>query len=191
MTDVERKQFEKQRQLQEDRRLFFVALTRAKTGLRLSFPASIEGKTKIMSPFLTELGLLNHVASNTSESELQQEMQREMTKHSRFVEYGDRELEYIENFLKNYKLSASDLNTFLVNPRDFLLGKIFRYPFEQTENSLFGTMYHRTLELFYKKIQESGEVQDFEYLAYVFERQLEREFLTQEEFERLKKRGLE
>jgi hypothetical protein len=49
-------------------------------------------------------------------------------------------------------------------------------------------MYHRTLELFYKKIQETGEVQEFEYLEYVYLRQLEKEYLTQEEFERLKMR---
>jgi DNA helicase-2/ATP-dependent DNA helicase PcrA len=41
MSDAERKKHEKDRQEQEDRRLFFVALTRAKFGLYLSFPASI------------------------------------------------------------------------------------------------------------------------------------------------------
>jgi superfamily I DNA/RNA helicase len=41
MSDVKRKEYENDRQLQEDRRLFFVALTRAKKTLFLSFPASI------------------------------------------------------------------------------------------------------------------------------------------------------
>ena len=41
MSDAEKKKYEKDRQEQEDRRLFFVALTRAKYGLHLSFPASI------------------------------------------------------------------------------------------------------------------------------------------------------
>jgi ATP-dependent exoDNAse (exonuclease V) beta subunit len=41
MSDAEKKKYEKDRQEQEDRRLFFVALTRAKHTLHLSFPASI------------------------------------------------------------------------------------------------------------------------------------------------------
>jgi ATP-dependent exoDNAse (exonuclease V) beta subunit len=55
MSDAKRKEYEKDRQLQEDRRLFFVALTRAKKSLSLSFPASITGKVKIISSFLSEL----------------------------------------------------------------------------------------------------------------------------------------
>jgi ATP-dependent exoDNAse (exonuclease V) beta subunit len=55
MSDAERKKYEKDRQAQEDRRLFFVALTRAKYSLHLSFPTSILGKPKIISPFVTEL----------------------------------------------------------------------------------------------------------------------------------------
>jgi ATP-dependent exoDNAse (exonuclease V) beta subunit len=55
MSDAEKKKHEKERQQQEDRRLFFVALTRAKYTLHLSFPVSILGKPKIISPFIAEL----------------------------------------------------------------------------------------------------------------------------------------
>lgn len=75
-----------------------------------------------------------------------------------------------------------------MNPRDFLYRTLLRYPFEENENSIFGTIYHRTLELFYKQIQDTGEVQDYGYMKFVFERQLEREFLTDEQRTRLRKR---
>jgi len=42
MSDAEKKQYEIAKQQEEDRRLFFVALTRGKYSLNLSFPASIE-----------------------------------------------------------------------------------------------------------------------------------------------------
>lgn len=40
---------------EEERRLFFVAVTRAKTGLDITFPASIRGMAKLPSEFLAEL----------------------------------------------------------------------------------------------------------------------------------------
>lgn len=188
LSDAEKKKHEKERQMQEDRRLFFVALTRAKQWLHLSFPASIDGKPKIISPFLTELGNTEHIPSHNTGVELGADMLREMLQESKLIHTGTKELEYIENFLKNYKLSASDLNTFLVSPKDFLYRTVYRYPFESNENAVFGTMYHRTLELFYKKILESWEIQDIDYMLYVYECQLEREYLRPEEYKRLKKR---
>ena len=191
LSDVEKKSEQKQMQAEEDRRLLFVALTRAKKWLFLSFPASIVWKAKIMSPFLTELGELAYIESRALKTNIQKDMMREMLQESRLISYSQDELVYIENFLKNYKLSVSDLNAFLVNPKDFLYRTIFRYPFQENENSIFGTMYHRTLELFYKKILETGEIQDYSYMEYVYLRQLEKEYLTHEERQRLKKRGLE
>ena len=191
LSDAEKKNQLKTRQLEEDRRLFFVALTRAKSGLHLSLPAWIWGKAKIMSPFLSELWEVDIQASNISSKELEAEIQRELSNTGEDVIYSDAELDYIVSFLWNYKLSPSDLNAFLLEPRDFLYRTILRYPFEENENSIFGTMYHRTLELFYKKILETGEIQDYWYLEYVFLRQLEREYLSWEEQSRLKKRWLE
>ena len=191
MSDADKKKFEKDKQQQEDRRLFFVALTRAKLSLHLSFPASIEWKPKIISAFVWELWELDVIESQVKLSDISDDMKREMLDESRFISYSDAEIDYIAEFLKNYKLSASDLNTFLINPKDFLYRTVYRYPFEENENSIFGTMYHRTLELFYKKILETGKVQDFSYIEYVYLRQLEREYLSSEETNRLKKRGLE
>ncbi len=191
LSEVEKKSKDKHMQTQEDRRLFFVALTRAKKRLFLSFPASLLGKTKIMSPFLTELGDISYVESQNTESFINADMFREILQESKLISHDEDELLYIKNFFKNYRLSPSDLNTFLVNPQDFLYGTVFRYPFEENENSLFGTMYHRTLELFYKKILETGKVQDKESLEAIFLRQLKKEYLTHEERERLKKRGIE
>ncbi len=191
MSDAERKKYEKDRQTQEDRRLFFVALTRAKYSLNLSFPASILWKPKIISPFVTELWDIEYIESITNKEDIKWDMQREMLQESKFISYSNDELDYIVSFMKNYRLSASDLNCFLVDPGEFLKRSVYKYPFEENENSIFGTMVHRTLELFYKKIQETGEVQDFEYIEYVYLRQLEREYLSSEERLRLKKRGLE
>ncbi|MDR2639813.1 MAG: hypothetical protein LBC61_00265 [Candidatus Peribacteria bacterium] len=57
----------------------------------------------------------------------------EVTKNSLknpLIKYSDLELEYIKDFLQDYKMSPSDLNTFLQNPTEFLHKVVFRYPFE-------------------------------------------------------------
>ncbi|MDR1987912.1 MAG: hypothetical protein LBQ24_04060 [Candidatus Peribacteria bacterium] len=46
------------------------------------------------------------------------------------IKYSNLELDYIKNFLENYKISPSDLNTFLQNPLEFLHKVVFKYPFE-------------------------------------------------------------
>ncbi|MCD5375198.1 ATP-dependent helicase, partial [Candidatus Gracilibacteria bacterium] len=191
MSDAERKKYEKDRQEQEDRRLFFVALTRAKYLLYLSFPASILGKAKIISPFIGELGKLVSIESLAKREDISTDMKNEILQESRLISYNSEEIEYIGEFMKSYKLSASDLNCFLVDPKEFLYRSVYRYPFQDNENSIFGTMYHRTLELFYKKILDSGEVPEYSYMEYVYLKQLEREYLSSEEKTRLKKRGVE
>ncbi len=191
MSDAELKTYAKERQMQEDRRLFFVALTRAKIALHLSFASSMNGSVKLISPFLWELWKLESVQYSATQSHQSNEMISEMLQESSLIQHENEEIEFIEHFFQNYRLSVSDLNTFLVSPQDFLYRSIFKYPFEENENSIFGTMYHRTLELFYKRIQETWEVQEYEYLEYVFMRQLDKEYLTHEEYTRLKKRWLE
>jgi len=191
LSDAELKNHNKERQMQEDRRLFFVALTRAKKQLYLSFPSSILWSVKLISPFLWEIWDSIAVDFVSTQDEKSNEMIQEMLQESKLIKHNNEEINFIQEFFLRYKLSVSDLNTFLISPKDFLYRSVFKYPFEENENSIFGTMYHRTLELFYKKIQDTWEVQEYEYLEYVFLRQLEKEYLTFEEFQRLKSRWLE
>jgi hypothetical protein len=67
------------------------------------------------------------------------------------MEYRELEFDYIQTFLETYKLSPSDLNTFLEEPMEFLNRAVFKYPFIDNQFTIFGKVYHRTLELFYLK----------------------------------------
>jgi hypothetical protein len=67
------------------------------------------------------------------------------------IQYNALEFDYITTFLETYKLSPSDLNTFLEEPMEFLNRAVFKYPFIDNQFTIFGKVYHRTLELFYLK----------------------------------------
>jgi hypothetical protein len=51
--------------------------------------------------------------------------------------YSNLEFNYIEEFLETYKLSASDLNIFLEDPKEFLNRAVFKYPFEDNQFTIF------------------------------------------------------
>jgi len=70
------------------------------------------------------------------------------------ISYDSKEFDYIEEFLQKYKLSASDLNVFLSDPKEFLQRVVFKYPFIDNEYTIFGKVYHRCLELFYLKYKK-------------------------------------
>ncbi len=96
MSDAEKKKYDAQRQIQEDRRLFFVALTRAKYSLHLSYPQSIDGKIKIISPFLSEISSLQEIDFRASEEALSEKLVADVLDESRFIEYSRSEMEYIQ-----------------------------------------------------------------------------------------------
>ncbi|MFA5917251.1 MAG: ATP-dependent DNA helicase [Candidatus Gracilibacteria bacterium] len=183
----------KEKQLEDDRRLFFVALTRAENNLFLSFSRSKEGKINIMSQFIEELGdTINFIEQENSNEALLVDSVKNMLlgNHSNLIKYSDLELKYIEEFLKNYKLSPSDLNKFLEDPSVFLKEAIFKYPFVDNEATIFGKVYHRSLELFFIKSKKDGSLPKSDYLTATFSLLLKQEILTPEELDRLEERGI-
>ncbi|MDD4151612.1 MAG: ATP-dependent DNA helicase [Candidatus Gracilibacteria bacterium] len=175
---------------EEDRRLFFVALTRAKNHLFLSYPLSRDNKIYIESSFLGEIKeTLEEIKDETIDtSKISEIVKNDLTYHK--TKLKDEELEYIKTFLENYKLSASDLNTFLSSPVDFLHRVIFKYPFIGNEFTIFGSVYHRVLELFYIKYKDSGILPEKSYLTETFKLLIKKEILSPEELERLTEKGV-
>ncbi|MDD5213659.1 MAG: ATP-dependent DNA helicase [Candidatus Gracilibacteria bacterium] len=175
---------------EEDRRLFFVALTRAKNHLFLSYPLSSENKLYIESSFLGEIkdSLEEIKDEQIDTSKIVEIVKNDLTYHK--TKLKDEELQYIKTFLENYKLSASDLNTFLSSPVDFLHRVVFKYPFIGNEFTIFGSVYHRVLELFYIKYKDSGILPEKSYLSETFKLLIKKEILSPDELERLTEKGV-
>lgn len=173
---------------EEERRLFFVALTRAKKDLILSVPNAIDNKIKLQAEFLQELELTPKIVKDTN---LTNVVINEF-KNINFDSFINKEEElYIKEFLKSYKLSASDLNKFLKDPRLFLRDVIFKYPFEDNEFTIFGKVYHKTLEYFYLEYKNTWEVPDYSFLESKFIWLLGKEILSKDNYEKLLQKWLE
>ena len=182
----------KEKQKEEDRRLFFVALTRAKQYLYLSSPLAIDGKVKILSEFVEEIRPFVDFqeGAKIDESALAKTVKNMLLTQELFS-HSDDEIRYIEEFLKTYRLSASDLNVFLEDPLSFLHRVVYKYPFEGNEATIFWSVYHSSLEYFYKDYKKTGVWWTKDQLIEKFSHLLKREMLTPLELERLEKKWRE
>lgn len=176
-------------QIEEDRRLFFVAATRARQNLFLSYPSSSGTKILLQSVFLEEI----NDSYKDFEQSITEEDFKEIIKNDiedNLIKSSDLEIEYIKDFIENYKLSASDLNTFIEDPILFLNKVIYKYPFEDKQATIFWKVYHKTLELFYLRYKKEGKIPKKSYLTEEFEKHLKTELLKPEEFEKLLEKGI-
>ena len=174
---------------EEERRLFFVGVTRAKHELYLSFPMSVDGKSMLRSIFTQETEMEPITVNDVDMSRVVANiLARDVTLGENI---SHEEEEYIREFLSTYKLSATDLNKFLSDPLVFLRDTVFRYPFEENEHTIFGKVYHKSLELFYATFKNTGEVPALSWLTNQFQALLFREILPSELRGKLLAKGIE
>ena len=177
-------------QIEEDRRLFFVAATRARKSLTLSYPAGIGTKPLLQSSFIEEItGKYEVISFQWSDIDCAKMIENDL--QGNLIEYSQLEFDYIEEFLEKYKLSPSDLNVFLEDPFAFLQRVIYKYPFLDNKFTIFGKVYHRTLELFYLKYKHEQILPDKDYLTATFSMLLKSEILTPDEEVELYKKWIE
>lgn len=171
--------------IEEERRLFFVACSRAKKELILSFPLSVENKIKLASVFVSEIEGFIEKKDNLIFNPGFFEKSIINILKPKVIEYWKLEFEYIEEFLKTYKLSPTDLNVFLENPITFLHSVVFKYPFIDNDATIFWKVYHRVLELFYSRFKDSWKMDEVGYLTYTFKVLLEKEIIPPDNFDKL------
>jgi len=169
-------------EIEEDRRLLFVALTRARNSLYLSYPKTKDKKILIESQFIWEIQGFYEKIDNY-EKKIETDILIWNLIKNNLIEYTNIELEYIKNFFEDYKLSASDLNIFIKDPIRFLHIIIFKYPFIDNKYTIFWKVYHKTLELFYIKFKNDNKLASLSYLKETFSFLINKEFLNKEELE--------
>ncbi|MCD6109372.1 UvrD-helicase domain-containing protein [bacterium] len=127
--------------LQEERRLFYVACTRAKEQLFLTYSQKYQGTKKWKpSPFIEEARKSNSaIVTNCEPTKIQ--------------EYSEKETPVRKiNIYSPKTLSYSKLNTFSKCPLKYKFGYIYKIPTPSAHASNFGTSIHNTLKDIYQYI---------------------------------------
>jgi DNA helicase-2/ATP-dependent DNA helicase PcrA len=148
----------KESSVEDDRRLFYVALTRARRDLTISYPRGDSYTANIEpSRFIAELtaGL-----DTPKETKVPPEAidvfgyyTSILDRKTTFPELIDHEI--VDKVFENYRLSATDFNLYLECPRSFYFEKILRIPTAPQLYFAFGNVIHRSLELLFREHWDS------------------------------------
>ncbi|WP_439882338.1 ATP-dependent helicase [Pontibacter sp. MBLB2868] len=166
-------------ELEEGRRLFFVALTRAKKQLVVSYPAADnKGKQLVTCSYVSELeasGFVKHVQITLNEIDL---LEYHLARYNQLDEKTSIELlekESLDMLLKDYSLSATHFNKYLRCPISFYYEDVLRVPMAKNEHACFGTAVHDALQRQLEYIRETGSEPNKEVLLHDFERSMKRQ----------------
>lgn len=133
---------ESQLKEEENRRLFYVAMTRAKKVLHLSYSAD-STKTHFINEFEK---FIDEIEVIESFEDCQSVDKVEIPKFSNDV---------LSEILGELSLSVSTLNAFLKCPLSFYFNKGLKLPSETNEAMVFGSIIHEVLEKIYISIDDS------------------------------------
>jgi DNA helicase-2/ATP-dependent DNA helicase PcrA len=180
---------------EDERRLFFVSMTRAKDYLYLSYPAADDNE-KAMEPsrFLAEIEFPENYTNSGAEIDQILEYKADLMSYIETdVELIDHDL--IDRILENYSMSVTSLTKYLECPLRFYFENILRVPQARNANTGFGKAMHYAMEQIFIQINDHPEryVPPIEKLLEYFLKGMERtrSHYTSQEFENLKVYGQE
>jgi len=142
------------------RRLFYVAVTRAKINLYISWPqTNMDGKALAASQFIAEI--TDGTKYKAQKIEFSEEVMERYLEIYLFankqpvIETAERD--FIEHQLKNFTLSPTALNNFINCPLRFYYSNVVKVPAGRNEYMAFGSAIHHALEHCFKKMQDHPE----------------------------------
>jgi len=180
---------------EELRRLFYVAITRAKQNLSISYSQyKTDGKEAEPSQFIIEV--LEDKEANIQKMEVPAAIKTTYTLLRLHAaprpEIQQLENDFIAPKLEKFSMNVTALNNYLKCPLHFYYNSLIRVPSGKSEATTFGSAVHDALNKLFKKMQDSGNVfpdtqtlvQDFNFYM-----NRHREAFTQQEFKDRKELG--
>ncbi len=178
-------------QEEEARRLFYVAVTRAKHELVISYSnTDRDGKKQLPTQFITELGE-DGIAQEMVTLDAKQDKDcliTQITGLKRPESYDTETRGYMRERLQDYSLSASHLNAYRKCPRMFYYQYFIRAPIIPDTALVVGTAAHKAVEALFES-NLHGEVITADEMVEIYKKTLERSFLTGSKFSDALKRG--
>jgi DNA helicase-2/ATP-dependent DNA helicase PcrA len=172
---------------EDERRLFYVVLTRAKKRLYLSYPESVESNAtvsnKVPSIFLTELA---EQELEKSEIDLSKDVEAYLTALLTApvrTTISVQEKDFFTYLLKDFSLSVTALNNYLRDPQSFVTNNLLKLPAAKEVSMCFGTAVHSALERFYRFYQQQNQYPSLDSFLADFAQALDQEILSASDFQ--------
>lgn len=152
----------------DDRRLFYVALTRARSGVNISYSKEGEnGEQQLPSQFIEEIDskYVEEFDTDTFESGVKKETFLAPKKN---VKISVKDKHFLSGLFMEQGLSVTALNNYLECPWNYFYSNLLRIPKAPNKHMMFGTAIHRTLKDVFDKIK-NGEIIKKEKMIMLFE----------------------
>ncbi|MCB9252179.1 MAG: ATP-dependent helicase [Flavobacteriales bacterium] len=185
--------------MEENRRLFYVALTRAKTRLYISYQTQdLSEKTLNKSQFVQEImesGIPIEKEAEIKEDQIMEVQRSGLEANDPEKNFDLLDKEYLNQLTENYVLSATHLDTYLDCPLKFYYRNLLQIPSAKTPALSFGNAIHKSLELFFKSMLDDPDKNypDAGQLVLWYQNDLEKnkDSFTKEDFNRYLEYGKE
>jgi len=166
-------------------RLFYVAMTRARNNLIISYSDSNDGgKNTLMADFLLATNIDATATPETSQDEYVEAV--ELAWYQPLIETTQDLKSLLAPQLEHFKLSATSFNNFLDvsrgGPQHFLLNNLLHFPSAKAPSASYGTAVHRAMQQAHVHLNATGEQKPLEDILHDFEVALESQRLAPEDF---------
>lgn len=171
---------------EDERRLWYVAMTRAKEKLYISFAKqSDSGRTTQPSQFISELPSATMTPALDAATVTQQPIERLVQTLSPAPQNMDTAVvqDYVRGLLANYRMSATHLNDYLHCPRLFFYQDILRVPHETNKQVAFGIAVHNALQFASREQIDHRHLPEVKDFMQVFEKELTKQPLSSKDYQ--------
>lgn len=162
---------------EDERRLFYVSLTRAKDGVAISYSERDQSgdKTRELQPaqFLAEISPdLFQVTEPVPTAQVLDQLSQQFTSDKDRHPALDLDEEWLKSIVNNFAFSFTALQEFLHCPIGFFYRRLIRVPEYPAPPLAMGTAVHAAMEALYRHLNRENELLPVEKLFTVIDRQL-------------------
>ena len=174
---------------QDERNLFYVALTRARKEIVLSYAGQgTNGREQLVSQFINEMesAFIEHGDAQEYEDEFAEKQEILFAESQRsVVKLNDKE--FLNELFKKYGLSVTALNNYLECPWRYFYSNLVRIPEAPNKHLIFGNAIHQALKDFFDKfaVEDPGP----EYMVKRFEEELAHQPIEESEYREVLAKG--
>ncbi len=145
---------------EENRRLFYVAMTRAKKSLTISYHnQKMDTKALEKLRFIAEIEHHDEVSFKecSVDEKLVIAFESQFYRDEEFPDFELIDHNYLDTILNNYTLSATHLNSYLRCATEFYFNQVLKVPSAKSESMSFGNAVHFALEKIFKDKQTNAD----------------------------------
>lgn len=174
--------------MDDERRLFYVALTRARKAVYITYPREThDGKELLPSQFISE------ISAEYKDMVLVNDISNPASKFKESVVHEHHEIrnkEYLQNLFLEQGLSVTALNNYLKCPWEYFFVNLVRLPKAQSKHQMYGTAVHETLKTFFDKYKEEQDMKKSDFIE-LFEFNLRKTLISPLDLKDTLKKGRE